>query len=295
LNNPQHRRVLVNEWLGCAILQHAGILTPETRIVHISEEFVRDYPDMHFQLKLTRPPPVAGFHFGSRFPGHPDHLSVYDFVPDWMFACVANRADFLGALVLDKWMANADARQAIFYRQPTARHSLVASMIDNGLLFGGPHWDFVDAPLFGLARSRAAYADVSVASLEPWFNLVGSFPEEVLSRAARQMPPEWLEGDQLELAHVIETLLSRRARVPDLVLDTLRVASLRSSLAGMLHGRNRRKWPGGCQGPDVIIAFGPSRRLLLHHRRASLPAAMDTASSNRSAGELKVRRFPHET
>ena len=95
-------------------------------------------------------------------------------------------------------------------------------MIDNGLLFGGPHWDFVDAPLFGLARSRAAYSDVSVASLEPWFNLVGSFPEEVLFRSAHQMPSEWLGDDQLELARVIEILLCRRARVPDLVLDTLR-------------------------------------------------------------------------
>jgi hypothetical protein len=221
LNNPQHRRVLVNEWLGSAILRHAGILTPETRIVHISKEFVRAYPDMHFQLHRTRVPPVAGFHFGSRFPGDPDHVSVYDFVPECIFSSVANRAAFLGVLVLDKWMANTDARQAIFYRPPTSKRRLVASMIDNGLLFGGPHWNFVDAPLFGLARSRAAYADVSAASLDPWFNLVGSFPEEVLFRTAHQMPPEWLEGDQLELARLIETLLGRRARVPDLVLDTL--------------------------------------------------------------------------
>jgi hypothetical protein len=142
-------------------------------------------------------------------------------VPECIFSSVANRAAFLGVLVLDKWMANTDARQAIFYRPPTSKRRLVASMIDNGLLFGGPHWNFVDAPLFGLARSRAAYADVSAASLDPWFNLVGSFPEEVLFRTAHQMPPEWLEGDQLELARLIETLLGRRARVPDLVLDTL--------------------------------------------------------------------------
>jgi hypothetical protein len=190
LNNPQHRWVPVNEWLGSAILRHAGILTPETRIVHISKEFVRAYPDMHFQLHRTRVPPVAGFHFGSRFPGDPDHVSVYDFVPECIFSSVANRAAFLGVLVLDKWMANTDARQAIFYRPPTSKRRLVASMIDNGLLFGGPHWDFVDPPLFDLARSRAAYADVSAPSLDPWFNLVGSFPEEVLFRTAHQMPPE---------------------------------------------------------------------------------------------------------
>jgi hypothetical protein len=220
---------------------------------------------MHFQLNLTRPPPVAGSHFGSRFPRNPDHLSVYDFVPDCIFSRVTNRAAFLGVLVLDKWMANVDARQAIFYRPPTARHLLLASMIDNGLLFGGPHWDFVDAPLFGLARSRAAYADVSVASLEPWFNLVGSFPEEVLLRAARQMPPEWLEGDQLDLARVIETLLSRRARVPDLVLDTLR--------RGLNLGCERTVYPGSTVAPARSAAV-PRRapRPRRDHRIRPIPA-----------------------
>ena len=60
---------------------------------------------MHFQLNRTRIPPVGGFHFGSRFPGNPDHLSVYDFVPDCIFSRIVNRAAFLGVLVLDKWMA----------------------------------------------------------------------------------------------------------------------------------------------------------------------------------------------
>jgi hypothetical protein len=38
---------------------------------------------------------------------------VYDFIPDLLLDKVVNRNEFLGALVFDKWIGNADARQFI--------------------------------------------------------------------------------------------------------------------------------------------------------------------------------------
>lgn len=228
-NNPQHRRVVISEWLGCAVLRHAGILVPETRIVYVSREFLHSHPQLYFQthsgIRLAEP----GLHFGSRFPGDPDLVAVYDFLPEPLFARIANREDFLGALVFDKWLANADARQAIFYRG-AARASgsavscgrgYVASMIDNGLLFGGPQWDFQAGPLHGFYWNPAIYASLNRSSLEFWFALVEYFPEEVLRQAAQNLPTSWLDGDEEDLERVICALLHRRRRVAGKVLDAL--------------------------------------------------------------------------
>ena len=98
-----------------------------------------------------------GWHFGSRFPGDPARLVVYDFLPDTLLAQVENRAEFLGMLVFDQWMGNADSRQAIFFRARLRewlpaheahpqRLGFVAQMVDHGFAFDGPHWRFGDSP-----------------------------------------------------------------------------------------------------------------------------------------------------
>jgi hypothetical protein len=43
-------------------------------------------------------------------------MAVYDFVPDTLLHQVRNLSDFLGVLVFDKWVSNADGRQAVFFR-----------------------------------------------------------------------------------------------------------------------------------------------------------------------------------
>ncbi|HEY7208712.1 MAG TPA: HipA family kinase [Bryobacteraceae bacterium] len=39
-NNPQHRRILINEWLACSFLRHLQIYVPETALVELTPEFV---------------------------------------------------------------------------------------------------------------------------------------------------------------------------------------------------------------------------------------------------------------
>src|ERR1700688_4544038 len=71
LNNPQHRRVLVNDWIGASFLRYLGLSTPEPAIVRLAPEFIAAHPDVYIQLGSRRSPPDPGWHFGSRFPGDP--------------------------------------------------------------------------------------------------------------------------------------------------------------------------------------------------------------------------------
>ena len=71
---------------------------------------------MHFQLGHGRQSVEPGWHFGSRFPGNPERLAVYDFLPDTLLDQVENLAEFHGVLAFDQWIGNADSRQAMFFR-----------------------------------------------------------------------------------------------------------------------------------------------------------------------------------
>jgi hypothetical protein len=115
-NNPQHRRILVNELIASVFLNYLQIATPETAIVNIPASLLVANPDIHIQLGSRRLAIEPGWHFGSRYPGNPAKVMVYDFVPDLLLDKVANLDQFLGVLAFDKWIGNADARQSIFYR-----------------------------------------------------------------------------------------------------------------------------------------------------------------------------------
>lgn len=231
LNNPQHRRILVNEWLGAALLDYLQLAHPEIALVRITDAFLAANPDVYIQLGQRRIAVGPGWHFGSCFPGDPSRSAVYDFLPDALLPKVANLREFLGVLVLDKWAANADARQSIFFRARLRQwkagsaagqleKAFLAQMIDHGYLFNGPYWDFPDSPIQGLYFRPLVYERVrGLDHFQPWLDQVTHFPEEVLDKAWRQIPPEWLEGDEDNFHRLLERLLSRRRRVPDLVSD----------------------------------------------------------------------------
>ncbi|HTM13972.1 MAG TPA: HipA family kinase [Bryobacteraceae bacterium] len=229
LNNPQHRRILVNEWIASVFLRYLGIATPETTVIRVTQDFLDQNPEVHFQLGSHREPVELGWHFGSRFPGDPARLVVYDFLPDTLLAQVVNRAEFLGMLVFDQWMGNADSRQAIFFRARLRdwlpaheahpqRLGFVAQMVDHGFAFDGPHWRFGDSPLQGLYFRPGVYQGVrGLDDFQPWLDRIVHFPEAVVDQALKQMPPAWVAGDEGSLNQLCESLLRRRRRVVDLI------------------------------------------------------------------------------
>lgn len=232
-NNPQHRRILVNELVASVLLDYLQISTPETALIEVPEQFLRDNPDVGLTLGTRRVPVAPGWHFGSRYPGDRcpmgvgPNVAVYDFMPDALLKQVVNAADFLGVLVFDKWAANADGRQSIFYRalvRPAEAVALppkpgfVTRMIDHGFIFNGPHWEFADSPLQGIYPRHTVYQRVaSLDDFQPWLDRVTHFPPEVLDQAWKRVPPAWLEDDEDAFERLLEQLLERRKRVADLV------------------------------------------------------------------------------
>jgi hypothetical protein len=222
-NNPQHRRILVNELVANSLLEHLEIATPAAALVELTPDFLAAHPETAITLGSRRELPEPGLHFGSRYPGDPARLAIYDYLPDVLLGAVANRRDFLGVLAFDKWTSNADARQAIFYRARLtgrgAGQAFVAEMMDNGFLFDGPHWRFSGAPLQGLYFRPAVYAGVtSLDDFQPWLDRIRHLPDTVLDAAWKRVPPEWLAADD-DLERLLERLWRRRTRIEDLLAE----------------------------------------------------------------------------
>jgi hypothetical protein len=225
-NNPQHPRVLVNELVCGALLEYLKIAAPETALIHVDEAFLAAHPDVHLTIGAQQVPVEPGWQFGSRFPGDPARLAVYDFLPEQLLGQVANLDDFLAILVFDKWVGNTDGRQAVFYRARVRREAgeeepragFVARMIDHGFAFNGPSWEFSDAPQHGLYLRQSVYDCVhSLEDFEPWIGQMRNFPEEAIDSAWKRVPSNWVAGEEDALESLLERLYERRARLPELI------------------------------------------------------------------------------
>ena len=230
-NNPQHRRILVNEVVASEICAHLQVATPVHQIVQLSAAFLAANPEVHLQTGTRQTPVEPGQHFGSRHPGDPAKMAIYDFIPDALLSQVANSDQFLAVLAFDRWVANADGRQSIFFRAqlndwlarpgaPPRKLGFVALMIDHGFAFNGPHWDLPDSAVAGIYPRRIVYNSVrSITDFEPWIDRIRNFPPEIFDKALRQIPPQWTANDGAELEKLLEALFRRRKRIPELIDD----------------------------------------------------------------------------
>lgn len=233
-NNPQHRRILVNEWLAYAFLRYLQVHVPETALVELTEEFITGSPDLYLSVGSRREAVAPGIHFGSRVAVHPERVAIFDFLPDTLLNKIENRVDFLATLIFDKWTGNTDSRQAVFFRARAknwtplrgpapSRVGFFAQMIDHGYVFNGPHWRFRDSALQGLYFRPSVYEEVeSLDSFQPWLAMVENFPVEVVDAAWKGVPPQWFDKDEGELEATLDQLLKRRSRVAELLVETQR-------------------------------------------------------------------------
>src|SRR5215472_16693580 len=97
-NNPQHRRVLVNELLGTKLAARLGLPTVPIEIVEVSEELIRLTPELAIELPRSRVPCQAGPQFGSRYPADPREVTLHDFLPEEQLRKVENLHEFAGML-----------------------------------------------------------------------------------------------------------------------------------------------------------------------------------------------------
>lgn len=238
--NPQGRRILVNELVSSVVLRQLGVATPEVAFVTVDDEFQRRNPECWTGREDRRIPVSAGVHFGSRYPASRGEWPIYDFLPDPLLRKVYNRDNFLGVLVADKWMSNADGRQAIFYRgavevggKQMGDH-WVAFMIDNGSMFQGGKWTFGESPAQGVYCRLAAYgAPISLRNFEPWLAVLWSISKSLVDEVHALAPPEWIDGGEHELTHMLRRLDARRCRVRGLLLDAIEYINARGSRLGV--------------------------------------------------------------
>jgi hypothetical protein len=216
-NNPQHIRVLANEFLASRLARAAGLTAPDCDVVDVSSWLVENSPELEMDLGHTRERCVPGLQFGSRFAGGMMPGQVVDFLPEEQLAEVKNLAEFAGVLALDKWTGNTNGRQAVFTRRQRERR-YKAVFIDFGYCFHAGEWRFEDAPLRGVYYRNDVYREIAGwDGFEPWLTRMEKMPEETIWEAAGEVPPEWYGGDLGEMEALVEKLLARRSRIRELI------------------------------------------------------------------------------
>jgi hypothetical protein len=216
-NNPQHIRVLANEYLASKLAMAAGLTAPEVELVEVSSWLVENTPELEIDLGRTRVRCQAGLQFGSRFVGGLMPGQVVDYLPEEQMAEVRNLREFAGILALDKWTGNANGRQAVFARKQREKRYR-AVFIDYGYCFHAGDWTLEDLPLRGVYYRNDVYRQITGwESFEPWLTQLEKMPAETVWAAASEVPPEWYGGDLSEMESLVEKLLARQSRIRELI------------------------------------------------------------------------------
>jgi hypothetical protein len=246
-NNPQHLRVLANEFIATRIAEAVGLTVPETDVIEVSEWLIAHSPELVVNVgRGAVTPCAAGLQFGSQFIGGLMPGQVVDYLPEPQLGEVRNLAEFAGMLLVDKWTGNCNGRQAVFERRPRGRRYR-AVFIDQGYCFNAGEWNFPDSPLRGVFPRNSVYAGVTGwKSFEPWLGRIESLPAETLWRIAEEVPPEWYGGDPRTIEALMEMLLKRKGLLRELI-DSFR-------------GSNREPFPnwGAPEGKVLLRRFDPA-------------------------------------
>ena len=216
-NNPQHRRVLANEMFATRLAERIGLPVPVTEVVEANEWLIAHTPELMVEMVHGTRPCQAGLQFGSRYVVSPAQGLVYDFLPEDMLERVRNLDSFAGILALDKWTCNANGRQAAFWKRSRERKFTV-TFIDQGYCFNAGEWTFPDSPLRGVYGRNDVYRGImGWLSFDPWLTRIVEMDAEAIWRCAEEVPVEWY-GETSDMERLVEALLKRRARVPELIL-----------------------------------------------------------------------------
>jgi hypothetical protein len=217
-NNPQHVRVLANEFLATRLAAAIGLTVPPTEVIEVSEWLIQNTGELTIELRGGGQRCQAGLHFASRWVGGLMPGQTVDYLPEEQLLEVHNLAEFAGILALDKWTCNINGRQAVFQKSRRERR-YHATFIDQGYCFHAGDWKFVDVHLGGVFAENTVYRGVTGwGSFEPWLSRIENFAPDTAWGIAELIPPEWYGGDVSTLEMLLERLLARRARVRELIV-----------------------------------------------------------------------------
>ena len=219
--NPQSKRLLVNEYLAGKIFEHLGVASAKMIPLNMPQSFINENSKFQVILHHETIRLHAGLYLGSRYEVDPEKMSVFDFLPAPLLPKVTNIKDFLGALLADQWTCNHDQRQFVFSPDPSAStgsRRYCALAIDHGMCLGGAGWQLFDSPLTGVYFQHEVYgSSVCMSDFEPWLEKLRAIEEEHFDTWISAMPPEWLTGDSIPFRNLVGGLLKRKKRIPDLI------------------------------------------------------------------------------
>jgi hypothetical protein len=216
-NNPQHLRVLANELLATRLAESVGLPVPKTEIVIVQEWLIKNTQELHVDQAGLSSQCKPGLQFGARYVCDPAEGQVFDYLPESMFAKVKNLAAFAGMLVADKWLGNANGRQAVFWKKTNER-KYTATFIDQGYCFNAGEWNFPDSALRGVYARNFVYQEVrGWESFEPWLSRVENFDPAMIYEIAGTVPPVWTGNGWAEMETLAATIVERRSKVRELI------------------------------------------------------------------------------
>jgi HipA-like kinase len=216
-NNPQHLRVLANEFLATRLAERVGLPVPVADIVDVDPWLIENTPALRIEISSSSTLCAAGLQFGARYVCDPGEGVVFDYLPESMMSRIKNSAAFAGMLVVDKWLGNANGRQAVFWKKGPERKYTV-TFIDQGYCFNAGEWNFPDSALRGVYARNSVYEHVAGwESFEPWLRRVENFDPETIRDIAGEIPPEWVGNDWQALTDLVEAVIDRRGKVRELI------------------------------------------------------------------------------
>lgn len=215
-NNPQHIRVLANEMLATRLGLTLGLPMPRVEVIEVSDWLIEHTEDLRIQLGGQRIPCRSGKQLGSLYVGSPG--LTLDYLPQELLTRASNVADFARALVLDKWVCNADGRQAVYVRKTARSRRYSTTFIDQGYCFNAGEWTFPDYPLRGVFANNCVYEGVTGwDAFEPGLTRAEEMDSDIIWRCAVDIPEEWYEGDRDGLLRLVEALYNRRPTIRTLI------------------------------------------------------------------------------
>lgn len=228
-NNLQGPNVLFNEFMGTALLEACGLLTPGYATIQVSEAFLDANPECWIdggQQGMIRP--NSGLCFGSRYVGESDGGLLFQLLPEVRFNIIRNRKEFWLVWILDIVAANRDYRQAVFLSG--LKGMLSAVFLDNGHYFGGP--DGEPAGVFMKARHAdiRIYPEMNAQELLKQRNTIRELNLDALWRKAHELPEEWKT----------HSALRRFARCLDALEQATLIDSVQQTIVGHVERRRRK-------------------------------------------------------
>ncbi len=216
-NNPQHTRVLANEFLASRIGRCLGLPMPEVQVIDVSDWLIQNTPELRIECAGHSVPCRSGLQLACRYVADPECDMVLDHMPESMAANIDNLETFSACLVLDKWTCNADGRQAVFTR-PSQYRRFRTTFIDQGYCFNAGEWNFPDMALRGVYYRNYVYRHAAGwDAFEPALSRAEQVELHQLWRCTWDMPKEWYQEDSNGLRRLVATLHKRRLIIRDLI------------------------------------------------------------------------------